>query len=330
MAVIFIARASSAALGVQKSLSLCATTVIPSLLPFMVITSYITESGITEVFEKYFGKACRRSLRLPGCAACIIIMSMVGGFPVGAKMISDCVSHRELTKSQGRRLLVFCVNGGPAFIINTVGSFMLGSKKAGTILLVSLYLANFIGAFFTRFFDDKTLPEKETRIYSSGSALVNAVSGSIKSIISICGWIIVFGSVQQIIADTNINHELKLWVSMFFEVTGGCSSVAGTLPLPILAFVLGFSGFAVHAQILPYLNNCEMDYKLFFATRIITGALAMVIAILLFNIFPCSVSVFASNSKVIPIAFSVSAPATLAMLFTFAIGILDLDTGKKV
>lgn len=306
-------------------------TVVPSLLPFMVLSSYIIKSGMAESAGKIFEKPCRKIFCLPGTAVCIIIMSIIGGFPVGAKMISSAVEEKTLTAEQGKRMMLFCVNAGPAFVINAVGDSMLGSKKAGVVLLAATVSASMIMGVLTRFFNEenegKTTVKKST---NKSTALADSVGGAVETMLIVCGWILVFGAVRQIADDMIAFEKIRLWADLLCEVTSGCSEAASGFPLAVTAFVLGFSGFAVHAQILPFSEGVGLKYSVFFASRAINGALSAVIAHFLFKTFPCEIQVFSSSSQIMPVAFSVSAYASAAAIFTAALIILDLAPARKV
>lgn len=55
----------------------------------------------------------------------------------------------------------FCINfSGPAFVIGTVGSEMLGSVKAGVLLYISTVSASFFTGIFSMALYDKAAEEK--------------------------------------------------------------------------------------------------------------------------------------------------------------------------
>ncbi len=330
-AVMFLLRNESAAEGVTSSLKLCASTVVPSLLPFMVLSSYIIKSDMISSLGKVFERPCRRLFRLPGEAACIIIMSMTGGFPVGAKMISSALENGTLTKKQSKRMMLFCVNAGPAFVVNAVGVSMLGSRKAGAVLLAATLSASLLIGIVSRFLaDGEKINRKPKSAIGKGEALTASVEGAVEAMLTVCGWILVFGAVRQIIYDAGVPENFRRIADLVCEVTNGCAASVNLFPLPVTAFVLGFSGFAVHAQLLPFINETGLEYKAFFAARALNGAVSAALAELLFKLFPCTVQVFGSEIQATPVAFSASAYASVAAIFTAALIILDLAPGRKI
>ena len=120
--------------GVTDGLKICFNVILPSLFPFMVLSAYIVKSEALSFFYKLFYPLTRFVLHQPLCTVPVVIMGLVGGFPVGAKMTFLLLEKGQITKNQAQRLCMFCVNGGPAFVITAVGVNMLASNKAGIII----------------------------------------------------------------------------------------------------------------------------------------------------------------------------------------------------
>ena len=138
--------------GIHNGLTLCATVILPSMFPFMVLSAFLVKSGLALRIGRVLEKPTRLLFGLPGCAATAILMSMIGGYPVGAKAVSELKESGELTESQCSRMFCFCVNAGPAFLIFAVGSNMLGSVQVGVILYASQLIASLLIGIGSRFF----------------------------------------------------------------------------------------------------------------------------------------------------------------------------------
>ena len=149
--ILFFISPSDMSSGVRNGLLLCGETVVPSLFPFMIISDFLVRSGASDGIGRLLSPVTEKSFRLPGCSACAIFMSLIGGFPVGAKMISQLCESGSLSQSQGKRMIRFCVNSGPAFVIGAVGASMLSDKKCGIILFVSQTVTALIIGFLSRF-----------------------------------------------------------------------------------------------------------------------------------------------------------------------------------
>lgn len=99
--------------GVQEGLTLCGQVIIPTLFPFVVVALFIAKSGIADMLGKWFAPITNILFHLPGNASCVIFMSLIGGYPVGIKMINELYSNNEISKDEAERMSLFCVNAGP-------------------------------------------------------------------------------------------------------------------------------------------------------------------------------------------------------------------------
>ncbi|MGN1443987.1 MAG: hypothetical protein ACI4XE_09085, partial [Acutalibacteraceae bacterium] len=151
LAAVTLALPEQSAAGVRDGLALCFKTVIPALFPFMVISSFLVQSNITAKLDRLLSRLTFFLFRQPSCTGSVIFLSLISGFPVGAELVRQLYENKKISKSQGQRLLLFCVNPGPAFVISCVGAGMLGSQMIGIIIFVSAALSSVILGFLTRF-----------------------------------------------------------------------------------------------------------------------------------------------------------------------------------
>lgn len=318
--------------GVTDGLKICFYTVIPSLFPFMVLSSYVVKSDVLSPVYKVIAPLTRFIFHQPPCAAPVIIMSLIGGFPVGAKMTASLLEGGQITKNQAQRLNMFCINGGPAFVITAVGAFMLSSVRAGVIMYASLCISSLIIGVISSFFDDKSAVVTHVKKLSQSplAALSSAVSDAVQSILGICAWIVIFGALTSCIEVYTANKDLFTALSCILEVTDGCALIAGKLPIAALTAVIGFGGICVHCQIFSYVAVSGLKYSRFFTGRAVNAALSALICHLLLTVFPVEVSTAANVQSVTDISFSVSIPAFLAMTVMCIIMIFDIDAKRKL
>ena len=316
--------------GLRKGLTVCGSSVIPSMFPFIVLSDFIIRSDYGNVIGSKISPITEKIFRLPGSAGCAIIMSLIGGFPIGAKMTAQLYENGEINESQGRRMIIFCVNAGPAFVIGTVGTTMLSSRRAGIILFVSLSVTSLLFGFVSRFFIVKS-ETKPTKIKAAFNpdVLSESVSNSIQTMFNICAWIMLFSGFNSLLLRLPVSRSAVLWLSMLTEVTNGCMNAAGNFPACILALTLGWAGLSVHFQVLPYLEKLKVRMSFFWISRLLAGGTATAISWLLFKLFPCETSVFSNNANIISEPFSISAPVAAAMLLLSALMLIDINPCKK-
>ena len=161
-AALIVAMPSVSAAGVKKGLLICASSAVPSLYPFCVLSAFFVRSGLCGYLGKFLEKPVRVLFALPGSAGAAACMSFVAGYPVGAGMTAALFSDGRISQSDAQRMTLFCVNAGPAFVIGGVGAGMLGSVRAGVVIFVSLTLASLALGVLTRF-----IPHDETDAHAA-------------------------------------------------------------------------------------------------------------------------------------------------------------------
>lgn len=327
-AAMLLTNAESAAAGVRAGLNICAETIVPSLFPFMVLSSFFVHSGLASFAGRLAEPAAKKIFGLPGCAGGVLVMGLIGGYPIGAGMTAQMVSAKMISKKEGARMMLFCINAGPAFVVGAVGCEMLGSRKAGLILFAAIALASLIMALASGFFfkekSEQQNLKKQTTKKTTENALALSVADASGAILSVCSWVLLFSCVCSMpffpegVAGTALRG--------LFEVTTGCRA-ATEYPLPVLALILGWGSLSIHCQVSGNVRKTDIKMSMFLLGRLANAVLAALICHVLITLFPCEINVAAVSDPVLGSALSTSAPASAAMLLMGAILILDM--GKK-
>ncbi len=317
--------------GITNGLEICFHTILPSLFPFMVLSSYIIKTDVFSSVYRALSPLTRFLFKQPDCAVAVIVMGLIGGFPVGAKMTAMLYENGRISKNEAQRLCMFCVNGGPAFIITAIGVGMFGSSKAGVIMFVSLCISSISLGIISRFFSDESRSEASHKSHNQSPllALSSSVSDNVSSILSICAWVILFSALTECIKEMKFNDSIYTALVSVLEVTKGCAQITEKMPIEIITCIIGFGGFCVHCQVYSFVRSTGLKYIRFFTGRVINGALSAVICHLLLMVFPVDLETSLQNvSGVVP--FSVSMPAFFAVFIMCIIMIFDIDSKRKV
>lgn len=130
--------------AVTDALFLCSSAVIPSLFPFLVFSSFIAKTSLLEKLGALMSPITKALFGLSGNCGPVILMSLIGGFPVGPHMAAELCKEQKISKKEAGLLCLFSINAGPAFVIGTVGYSMLGSIKAGVLLYTSMIISSLL------------------------------------------------------------------------------------------------------------------------------------------------------------------------------------------
>lgn len=309
---------AEAAAGAKNGIGYCLQILVPSLYPFMVLSVFIVKSGLSEKMGNVLEAPCRKVLKLPGSAAATILMSAVGGYPTGARGIAALYECGALTESQAARMLCFCVNAGPAFVISAVGAGFLRSSRAGGILFASQLIASFFLSILCSIpAKNETVPRKAGKRHGTGAAnaLVLSAADAAKAMVGMCCFVILFAAFLNLFRIWVKQPVASAVLSALMEVTGGCSDLT-KLGAPLWAFSLaiGWAGISVHFQILSFFTNIKVHLPRFVFCRMLHGLLAALTTVLLMQVFPVDIEAFSNISKPLTPSLSGSVPASAALI----------------
>ena len=232
----------------REGVELCLRTVVPSLFPFFVlsgiISSYFTGQKIPLL------KPLCRFCRIPAGSESLLLIGLIGGYPVGAQLITQAVTSGNLSYKDGVRMLGFCSNAGPAFLFG-----MLSPLFAEKWLLWLLWGVQIGSALLTGFLlpGGTVLGAKIQK--SKQLTFTEALQAAIRVMASVCGWVILFRIVIGF-GDywllCYLPGAVKIALSGLLELSNGCVLLA-EIPNSNMRFLLAgvflsFGGICVAMQ----------------------------------------------------------------------------------
>ncbi len=321
------------ATGVKNSLTLLGSNIIPSLFPFMILSSYISASCITDITGNFINKLTCKVFGVSGKGFGAVMLGLLGGYPIGAKTVTEFYENGSITKNEANKLLCWCVNPSPAFVITALGKFLLGSSQQGLIIYICTILSSFtIGIVVNIFKRDTGHSSLKLPCQNQKNAFVLSVSSASSSMISICSWVLIFGAISAGLDCIVRNESIKLFVKSVSEVTNACKSAAlSGFSIPLMCAIVSFGGFAVIFQIVPYLQKCGFSIKLFTALRALNSSLSAFYCTLFLKLFPQSADVVKTiNFGSTTVNFSHSITASVFLIIMCVVLILEVDYKKKL
>lgn len=239
----------------KTGLDLFANSVIPSLFPFFVATELLSHTNIIPLLGSYFNRFMKPLFNIRGEGSFALIMGLISGYPVGAKIACNFRKNNVCSKEECERLLSFTNNSGPLFIVGTVGITMFKSSTIGILLLITHILAALTVGIVFRFwksdgffsgFKHKKLHRQyrsssDVFNYSSsstvnlsnlGGILGESISNSISTLLTIGGFVVLFSVIISILQNS---HFLNLF-AFVFEAFGipfdiGSSTLLGMIEI---------------------------------------------------------------------------------------------------
>ena len=303
---LLLAAPGEAAENVRQGLSLCAGVIIPSLLPFFVLSGLVSGLGLPLLLGRAAGPLMRGLFGVSGASSAPFLLGLTGGYPVGAASVADLVKTGTLSAEEGERLLPFCNNTGPAFIIGAVGSGVFASTGYGVLLYLShIAAAVAVGVLFSR--SRQSGPPAPPLPAFQAKNLAQVLSASVKNAVgatlNICGFVLFFTVVRGMLERAGLFtalagalaeglglelHFCRALLTGLLELGGGVGAMKGLastpLNLALASFLLGFGSLSVHCQTLAAVEGTEMKCARHFAGRILHGLLSALFTFVLFTL----------------------------------------------
>ncbi|MGN1059444.1 MAG: nucleoside recognition domain-containing protein [Clostridia bacterium] len=304
-------RSGPAISAVREALVLCYQTVIPSLFPFFVLSGLLISGGFAGLCARWLSPVMRPLFRVGGAGALALVIGLISGYPMGAKITAELYRNGQISRREAERLLPCCNNSGPLFIIGAVGTGMLGSAEDGLLLYgVHAVCALLVGLCFRFYRGDRRetsplrggmpaasrQPEPGRRSATGGQtsllqAFSASVSGSVSTLLQVCGFILLFAAAIACAAPVLyrlLPPAAVLWIKCLSEVTNGAyllsrAGLPRRLTLTCLAFCIGTGGLCVMMQAAGLLSGSGISLKTYAAGKLLHGVLS---AAVMFCLYP--------------------------------------------
>lgn len=277
--LILILDGKTALAGAADGITLCMTTLVPSLFPFFLLSILLTGavSGHTAPLLKPVAAACK----IPNGAESLLAIGLLGGYPVGAQNVALLHRNGQLTDSQAARMILFCNNAGPAFIFGILGSMF--SDPVAPWLLWGIHI---VSALLVGIVLPGNIPERPVSTPERPIRFTDALERAIKVMALVCGWVILMRMVL---------HFLERWflwllpktaqvvVAGILELSNGCIGLAQLesegLRFVIAAGLLSLGGICVTLQTASVAEGISM--KQYFPGKILQCSISVLLACLI-------------------------------------------------
>lgn len=281
--------------------------VFPSLFSFLVVSNIILSYDGVYIYSKVLGSTICKPFKLPRSCSFVLIISVLCGYPLGAKYACDLYERNIIDLRTCERLLNIASNASPLFMLGSVGISMLKSSHIGYILLISNLLSCIVMGLLipSKIANKKDVPEKN-HIFPNmniGNVLKNSVENSIKTCLSIGGFVTAYSVVNSMIQANYLFNVIVTQISNIFhiskdivegsilgivEMTNGCSLISSSnapiiTKIAIVSFLFTFSGLSIISQVYSFTYKLDISMKKYALRKVLQGLLCSLISVLIYN-----------------------------------------------
>ncbi|MDO4337577.1 MAG: hypothetical protein Q4C91_05745 [Eubacteriales bacterium] len=224
----------------REGMKLWLNTLLPTLLPFLILTGFLIHTNGVEKILAPFGRFWKKVFGLSPSGAYAFLLGMLCGYPMGAKITSDLFRYGKIGKREAEYLLTFSNNASPAFVTTYLAHVCLGGRAPlGKIVGILLLADGFCMVFF-RFAvyrghtirdsgtgDIGSSPKKETSVTNSLGALLDvSIMNGFETITRLGGYILLFSLLSAC-----ISHYWFFGPTAKYIVLGGMEITTGLYQL---------------------------------------------------------------------------------------------------
>ena len=286
-----------ALLSAKDGMSLWLNVMIPTLLPFLILTGILLKTGNIPQLLEPLAPFWKHFFGISPAGAYVLILGFLCGYPMGAKLAHDLYINHQISQREGEYLLTFSCNASPAFIFSYLSQNILEGKIPPHSLLLILLSADFVCMLFFRFlvYHGNTVssvkPEyrkKETyQQDSTGVILDVSIMSGFETITRLGGYILIFS-----LLFTGFYHywpfcsQNKILLTSPIELTTGLHQIAQSAFSWKIKYITSmtltaFGGFCVMFQtksvleeklsILPYIFAKCLNASLVFLFLVVSN-----------------------------------------------------------
>lgn len=298
--------------GAQQSIEfardatdICFEMIIPTLFPFFICSGLLIYSGFCEVLAKLFRFCMKPLFGVNPAGSSAFILGIISGYPLGAVTAGELYQNNYLSKTEAERLLAFCNNSGPLFILASVGIAVYSDIKIGiTLYIIHILAALTVGILF-RFYKKNDFTAPPTVMTSPkrsvGEIFNIALQNAISSMLTVCAAVLFFSVVSRLALNLlPLSQTADAVISGLMEFVTGTVKISGLnaalgKKLILTSLIVGFAGLSVHAQVMAVTSRYGLSLKPYILGKLLHGVIAALYTALYLTIHPITTAVFAPS-----------------------------------
>ena len=201
-----------------------------------------------------------------------------------------------INTNDAKKMLSFTSISGPMFMIGTVGVAVLGSFRAGLVIMISNILAGLINGLLYR-----NAPSHKNaasiKIQNSTNSLSDIIYDSMISILMVGAYIVISFLIIEVLHTTKILDTISGVLSFIIDKDVVCSILTGIIEITrgaidisntnisiicktiISSTLIAFGGVSIILQSLSFLKNLNIPTKTMLRQKFTQAIIALIISI---------------------------------------------------
>jgi sporulation integral membrane protein YlbJ len=284
-------------LASRSGLKLWFNTVLPALLPFLILSDILIRTDKIPLLLKPLRRFSRKALGLSVYGTYVFFLGLFCGYPMGAKLTGDLYRQNKISYNEASYLLSFSNNASPMFITTYILLNSLKIKGYTLVTFTILYLSVFLTSVIARIRYHRfslqpccdEIPASKKRIPLT-KLMDTCIFQSFETITRLGGYIILFSIAASMAGQfTAYIPGFACILSGIIEITTGiwmisASSFDFALKYILILTAASFGGLSAAAQTKGVLNGTPLSLSAYLFGKSINALCTLILGILFFVI----------------------------------------------
>jgi len=301
--------------GAKQGLLLWFNTVLPTLLPFIILSTLIVRLNIAYTLCRFLHPFIGRIFRVSKNACFPIVIGFLSGIPMGAKTSADLIKEKKITVDEGLFLSIMCNNASPMFVLGYIALSELKVPSLKLPIILILYGSSILTALiFRRFYPifvgkpysmaivPERIPHISQKVYAQSTDISierkskrfkidftivdTAIMDGFEVITKIGGYIILFSILAQIILSINsLNEYVRILIVGICEITSGINTIASSgladyTKIVLILTITAFGGLSGAAQTKSVFSDSGLSIKSYIKAKALNAFVTMCLSLL--------------------------------------------------
>lgn len=274
--------------GSHQGLLLWYQNILPLLLPYMIITNVLITNNSLDNLHFPF-KTLHKPLNVYPIVA--IILGILCGYPMGAKIVNNMYSSGKLSTSTSKLLLPLCNNASIMFIIGYVYNSILKKYDISITRLATIYIASIVYGLFSYAFSVSSKNKFSLTCSSYASTdntnlLTTCINDSINTIFNIGVIIMLFSIINAIFYHVSNSLVIK-YLCASLEITSGLQIIHNSIfsediKIALILALTSLGGISSIFQTKIVLTNKELSIYSYICSKIVIASIVYALNIILY------------------------------------------------
>ena len=241
---------------------------IPTLLPFMILSGILIAMNLTERFVKVLHPLLHTVYHVSPNGSYTLFMGFLCGFPMGARIVGQLREQGKLSRKEGNLLLAFCNNIGPIYFLSYVVPTLSIEKPLISFSImygVPLLYGILVMRLFSRSSSLITEKQEMSKNTAPANGLLTAIDTAIQSgligIGKLGGYMVFFNLLNiMFVPFRHLPTGLLACYQLLLEITSGIDQYGHLYPYAVL-ILLPFGGFSCIAQTYSMIRHTDLSIR---------------------------------------------------------------------